>query len=270
MADKKRKSTKTLNYCYMNSGAVGTFFSFPPGCLRIDSHSLIYNQTYRVAVKHNPAFAQFIKLKDIYKYDGGYGPDRLWCRGERSTSESYFNPTNGEGGALKQIAEHYRRTVQRAAKNLAWGKDFTWMSHFVVDALSPAHHFGTYRKARRKHHDWHDPYFNYIDNMKSPKNKHPFFEGLINFWQVFSKRETPVFDQLEMVDENKVEIFMLNMIFKVRELKIYEEYVERGWSRDLWRRIKTKLIPQIEYALAVVWLSLMKDVNNERARLNKY
>ena len=253
----------------MNSGAVGTFFSFPPGCLRIDSHSLIYNQAYKIAIGNNPSFAQFILLKDIYKYDGGYGPDRFWCRGERSTSESYFNTDTGEGGALKQIAEHYRRTVQRATRNLTWGKDFTWMSHFVVDALSPAHHFGKYQKSKNKHKDWEDPYFNYIDNMNSPKNKHPFFEGLINFWQVFSKREIPVFDKLESVNENNIEIFMLNMIFKVKEMKIYEEYVAKGWSRNLWKQIKVKLIPQIEYALAVVWLSLMKDINIERARLSK-
>ena len=215
-------------------------------------------------MKKKPDFVGFIKLKDIYKYDGGYGPDRLWCQGERSTSEAYFNPENGEGGALKQVAEHYRRTVVRATRNLAWGKDFTWMSHFVVDALSPAHHFGKKRKTRKKYRDWEDPYFNYITQMKSFKNKHTFFEGLTNFWQVFSKREKVQFEKLEQVNGDNIEIFMLNMIYKVREMKLYEEYVEKGWSRSLWRRIKTKLIPQIVYALAVVWWSLFEEVEAKR------
>ncbi|HOZ36509.1 MAG TPA: hypothetical protein PLR18_01615 [bacterium] len=251
----------------MHAGVIGTFFSFPPGWLRWDSHSLIYDQTYKIVKKVEPNFSNFIKLKDVYKYDGGYGPDRFWCRGERSTSEAYYNPSNGEGGALKQVAEHYRMTVARAARNLTWGKEFTWMSHFVVDALSPAHHFGQKRKTKKKYRDWDDPYFNYLTQMRSFKNKHPLFEGLTNFWQVFSGRTDAYFEKLEQVNGANIEIFMLNMIYKVREMKLYEEFVEKGWSRELWQKIKIKLLPQIEYALAAVWWSLMKEVEEERKRI---
>ncbi len=242
----------------MNSGVVSSIFSFPPSRLRWDTHSLIYYDTYRALVARQPEFEKFIKLKEIFKYDGAYGPDRLWMKGERATSESYYNPMNGQGGALKQIIRHYSEAKERMINNLPWAKDFTWMSHFVVDVLSPSHHFGHKIKPRKKYRDWEDPYFHRI-NPASLRNRHMIFEAMINGWQIFGRRFKPKFEELEKIRGEEVSEFIRKTVDKVRALGLYEEFLERGFNRRLWHRVNEELIPKIDYALGVVWWCLMRE-----------
>jgi hypothetical protein len=180
-------------------------------------------------------------------------------KGNRATSESYYNPTNGQGGALKQIDRQYGEARERAINNLPWEKDFTWMSHFIVDALSPSHHFGKKIKPRKRYHDWEDPYFHY-PNYTSTKNRHMIFEAAINFWQVFGRRLKPRFEKLEKINGNEVGEFTRKMVGKVRALELYEDFLKNGFSRVLWRRVNQELMPKIEYTLVVVWLTLWREV----------
>ncbi|NMC51983.1 hypothetical protein GYA54_04715 [Candidatus Kuenenbacteria bacterium] len=251
----------------MNSGVISSILSFPPAWLRWDSHSLIYYDTYRALQELKPEFGDFIKMKDVFKYDGAYGPDRLWMKGGRATSESYYNPETGQGGALKQIYRQYRDAKERAMQNLPWENDFTWMSHFIVDALSPSHHFGRRVRPIKKYRDWEDPYY-FANRPSSLKNRHMIFEATINFWQVFGKRQKPKFDRLEEIKSREVEAFIGAMAVKIKALGLYEEFLKNGFDRALWHRINKELIPKIEYALAVVWWSLFLEIKDGRALIN--
>ena len=243
----------------------------------------------RIARKHlsrlSGAGFKFPSITSILHFEGDNGPDGI-KRKSPSVDEPwhYINPDDPEDHAIvDMIKDHFANLVaaiksgneQRAAFEAAW------LSHAIVDGLTPAHHYPLSDKIEEL---WGHPKEERLTvrqkNVIKGKTRTDTIARNWQYWGakgVFtthvmfefgvatsSKTNTftdtlPTVDWLENASKNGLETVFLDAVKEIYDLDMYHEYWSNGWSAKLAYQTRKKLMPVIIRTVTFAWYEALRQ-----------
>jgi hypothetical protein len=227
--------------------------------------------------------AKFPNLKTIQYFEGTNGPDGI-KRKSPGTDEPwmFIDPNDDDGKLISQIMDHHHNLAMALKKEDYVRASFeaAWMSHDIVDGLTPPHHY---------------PYLEAVDDLKEDRDALSFFgiqtkgimpgdtaiEILKNNWLywgtsglftthvafefgvafVVSTTKTkafsrmPTMDELEDLRKHGYKEMFYKSLEKVAKLDMYNRFIKTGWTTELALESKSVLVPEIVKCVTLAWVS---------------
>ena len=248
----------------------------------IGTHQKLDKAARRLMGKFLPAAARkFPSIDEILYFEGSRGPDGLKRKSPGvDEPEHFIIPNKDDGKVIGYIRDHHYNLI-RALKNKDRERaafEAAWMAHAITDGLTPAHHY-PYRKVV-------DELMNDMDykrlfgvQIKGIMRGGNLAEAARNNWLywgaggVMTKHIafeygvaytiTPLPLKLLMPKDIKRQEFaasnyekvFYNALAHVDSLKMYDEFLEKGWNTELVVQTREVLIPEIVRAITLAWAS---------------
>ncbi|MFZ3009786.1 MAG: hypothetical protein WA030_02050 [Candidatus Microsaccharimonas sp.] len=243
----------------------------------------VHQRIDRIARRHVkqvlPSTIIFPSITEILHFEGNNGPDGI-KRKSPSKDEPwhYINPEIPHDRALIDMILDHQVNLATALKKKNHERaafEAAWMAHAIVDGLTPAHHI---------------PFGDKIEELfgmphierKTVKQKN-IIKGsnrrdtLSRNWQYWGKNGlmmshfwfeigvsmaiigTPykkdiVSDKdLEHLKTDGYENMFRGILKDVYDLKLYDTYLAKGWTRPLGQKVRSRLTPLIIKAVVLGW-----------------
>ena len=204
----------------------------------------------------------FPGLKRLHHFEGINGPDGVKVKSPGVQDPSHmYDPVKDKGVLPQLITKHYNGLVDALRSNdrVRAGFEAAWLAHFIVDGLTPAHHYPYDKKKQEILGDdseygvllkgWH--WF----GAKGVMSTHVNFEMGIASMLVGTRLRYNLEPQLWR-DANELgymELFKREAR-EIYKLGLYDEFYKKGWTPGLARIIKRQLSPHIVQVLSAIWL----------------
>ncbi len=266
----------------MYSGSTMTKFS---GRI-IGAHQKIDKVARKHLGKITDTELRFPAKRDILRFEGKNGPDGIKRKSPAKDEPwHYYSPFDkSDSGLLELIREHYENLVKQLKKgsNESAAFEAAWLSHALVDGLTPAHHYpyekelvslrggepiegrttifkkivmpGQSAKDRLKN-NW---------KMWGPKGlitTHGLFEwGIAMLIAPLGFGEAvPTDEDIETLEEvGYLELFQ-RAAREIAALEMYDRYYQTGWTPKLAHQVRHKLGPTIVKCVTLTWYSACID-----------
>lgn len=228
---------------------------------------------------------KFPWIREIIHFEGGNGPDGV-KRKSPSVDEPwhYINPADPTDTQLITIVnDHYHNLVQalKTGNRERAAYEAAWMSHAMVDGMTPAHHYPLSEKIEELWGKPKEERLSVIDKniirghgikgnisrnwqywgAKGVFITHGFFEfGVAT--SIKSTRFTntvPSYKWLKQADEKGVAAVFLEAVQEIYALDMYHEYWQNGWTPKLARDTRRKLLPVIIRTVTYVWYRALME-----------
>lgn len=246
----------------MFSGLLSKYVNLDPFSTHHILNKFAYHRLFR---KSRFCLLHFPSLSEIQAYAGYHGPDGLWLREQMPTSQHAYNPENDEGHALSMISKEYDVLQQslphdrpRAARAAAY------LSHFIVDALDPAHHIGRLKSRNTDYDDWADPFLDVRQSLwANLRNRHFFFELCSAFYlwrsqHLFMRLERRRF-RIKQRQPRKMQLLSIlkRRVHYIHRFRIYERFFIRTSRPRVKGQIISILFPMMIRSVSLFWMSAM-------------
>ena len=245
----------------------------------------VHQKIDRVARKHlQPLLADkanFPNYKQIVHFEGKNGPDGIKRKSPAIDEPWHFmNPEDPNDTALLDtVEEHYQNLVvalrddnqQRAAFEAAW------MSHAVVDGLTPAHHYPletvlselrngegleTRTSVLKKNIMLGSTALETIRNnwkfwgAKGAMTMHGGYELGVASVIAYRRFNAGAPSQSDIVEARAIGYrqYFLRYAKEVSKMKIYDEFAMTGWTAKLAKQTNQELMPLIIKTVTIGWL----------------
>jgi hypothetical protein len=222
----------------------------------------------------------FPKKQDIIRFEGIDGPDGI----KRKTPAKdepwhYINPEDASDRQLVEIiTEHYQQLVAalKTDNMVRAAFESAWLSHAVVDGLTPAHHY-PYEEELVKLRGGAG-----IETRTTPKEKllmpgETLTKQIGNNWKMWGDkgllathfafewgvatmilplrlgRAYPTAEDMEEVRTKGVGSFFLDRVHLVNTLQTYEQFYQSGWTPRLAKTVRRELVPTIVNTVTMLW-----------------
>jgi hypothetical protein len=261
----------------------------------------------RVARKHLSKLVQegvFPEAKKIVYFEGSRGPDSIKVKSPAKDEPwHFFDPfDDNDTQILEHISDHYKRLVKelKADNQERIAFEAAWLSHAIVDGLTPAHHY-PYEKKLGELRGGEDleSRNTYRKKLIMPgttkrqtlKNNWGMWgsKGLYTTHMTFELGIAAIIAPLSFSDSvpkkkalEAAQKLGLNELFKrtAREigvLDMYTRYYEKGWTPKLAYDVRHKLGPLIINNVTLAWyLALLEsgkikleDYENHRRKFGR-
>jgi hypothetical protein len=240
-----------------------------------------------------PKNAKFPSIRPILHFEGVNGPDAIKRKSPAKDEPwHYFSPfDHTDTQLLDLVSSHYDQLVT-ALKNQDETRaafEAAWLSHAIVDGLTPAHHYPyeevltelrggegieTRTTVRNKIVLPGDTPMQQVKNnwkMWGPGGlltTHGFFEfGVAAIIAPFSIKLVPVTDHdvQELYDYGVIELFR-RTAKEISGLDMYARYGEYGWTPQLARQVRNHLAPAIVKMVTLAWYAAVIDAGIVKKR----
>lgn len=256
----------------------GTTFHHKSGNI-LGVHQKINKAAYRLAMDYGQDFFPGIKI--IQHFEGKNGPDGIKRKNPGADEPWHFiDPSNPytDDNLIQQV-KHHEASLSKALAKKDEQKaafDAAWLSHAIVDGLTPAHHFPleehleelrgepkeTRDSVRKKLLIPGDNKRQKIKNnwefwgAKGVMTSHLLFElGVASAITPFRTAKVELTsDEIGKVKELGIEKVFVENLQKIAELQMYETFTHWGWTPTLARQTKKNLIPLIIKTVALSWI----------------
>jgi hypothetical protein len=247
----------------------------------------------RVARRHLEWLApatSFPKTRRILHFEGTNGPDGIKRKSPaRDEPWHYFQPFDiNDTGILNIIADHYKALVHALVKRdeIRAAFEAAWLSHALVDGLTPAHHYpyeeklvelrgGAGIESRTTVKDKillpGDTKRELVKNnwkMWGPKGlmtTHGAFE-----WGVATvilpsrfKLALPSEEEIERFRETDFVDWYRQTAQEIAELGLYDQFYSHGWTAKLARSIRKELAPRIIRTVTLAWYGALYEARRK-------
>jgi hypothetical protein len=235
----------------------------------------------------------FPSIEKILYFEGTRGPDGLKAKSPGVDEPEHFIQPDNDDGVLRQyILDHQYNLTQALIQNNHERAAFeaAWMAHAITDGLTPAHHY-PFRKVVDElmtDKDYKTIFGHEIKGIMRGDNiaqaarnnwlywgaggvmtKHIAFEYGVAYViaPISIKRLMP--KDVKRSDFRGVDIekAFYDSLAKVHALKMYDDFLQDGWTTKLVVETRETLIPEIIRAIALGWASSLEQAN--RAKLEK-
>ena len=237
----------------------------------------------RVARRHLERLApevNFPKTKSILYFEGDNGPDGIKRKSPAKDEPwHYLQPFDTDDTQLIELIEHHYETLVHVLSKgdmVRAAFEAAWISHAIVDGLTPAHHYPYEEKlvelrsgrgiedrttigkklimpgesaGKQLGNNW---------KMWGPKGlftTHAAFEwgvamliAPLRFRQV-----TPTADKIDQFRALPIGQWFREVAQDVARLELYDTFYQTGWTVPLARRVRSQLAPALIQAVALVW-----------------
>lgn len=225
---------------------------------------------------------EFPLIKNILHFEGKNGPDGI-KRKSPSVNEPwhFLNPFDDKDTTLIDlISEHHKLLVIALKEKNSEKSAFeaAWLSHALVDGLTPAHHYPYEEKlSELRGGEGNETRSSIKDKIILPgitrrdqiKNNWKMwgFKGLISTHGMFELGVASIMAPLAFTDslpsehdieemlENGVGEYFKRTAREIAVMDIYIRYYKRGWTTKLSLDVRNKLIPTIIKTVTLAWYS---------------
>ncbi len=248
----------------------------------------------RVARRHLALLtpgSRFPSTRRILHFEGGNGPDAIKRKSPAQDEPwHYMQPFDlTDTQLIKLITIHYKELVKALIKSdeVRAAFEAAWLSHAMVDGLTPAHHYPYEEKlielrggegiesrttVRAKLVLPGDTRREQVANnwkMWGPgglMSTHGMFEWGVATVILPSRFRTAVptdRDIAEFRSKNFADWYR-GVAQDVARLGLYDEFAKRGWTPKLARRIRKELAPKIVRSVTLAWYGAVSEARGKR------
>jgi hypothetical protein len=222
----------------------------------------------------------FPSSKKIIHFEGKNGPDGI-KRKSPSVNEPwhFFNPFNDSDKTLvHQIQAHYDLLVKelQSGNQERVAFEAAWLSHAIVDGLTPAHHYPYEEKlSELRGGEGNETRSSIKQKVLIPgstrrelvKNNWKMWghKGLISTHGMFEMGvaaiiaplgfadSLPTHEEIDKVLEIGISEWFTRTAREIAILDMYTRYYKRGWTTKLTLDVRNKLLPQIIKTVTLAW-----------------
>ncbi|MBW3538084.1 hypothetical protein KY386_01160 [Candidatus Parcubacteria bacterium] len=228
---------------------------------RLGIHQKFDSAAYRMA---EPYFkpGSFPTLKQVLGFEGVNGPDGVKVKslGVQDPSHMY-DPVTDKGVLPELIANHYDQLVKslRSGDQVRSAFEAAWLAHYVVDGLTPAHHypydekkaelFGAGSELGLMYRNWQ------WMGGKGVLSTHLNFEmGVAATLLLMPLRAR--LDHAKLAEARRLGVvnFFKQEALAVARLNLYERFYQQGWTAELARVVRSQIAPHATLVVGLVWL----------------
>jgi hypothetical protein len=265
----------------MYSGSTLTSFS---GRI-LGAHQKI-DRTARNLLDHLAPASTFPRTRQILHFEGNNGPDAIKRKSPAKDEPwHYIQPFDStDANLVKIIRSHYKLLVDalRRGDEVRAAFEAAWLSHAVVDGLTPAHHYPYEEKlvelrggegietrttikgklvmpGQTKRHQVSNNW-----KMWGPKGlftTHAAFEwGFATVVLPLRFRKAlPTPDDIADFTAQGIAKWFRLQAQEIATLGMYEDFYIHGWTPKLARQVRRELAPAIVRAVTLVWYSAVME-----------
>ncbi len=227
----------------------------------------------------------FPELRQIQHFEGKNGPDGIKSKSPAQDEPwHYYDPFDPDDTDLvKLITAHYEELIAALREKDMEKSAFeaAWLSHAIVDGLTPAHHYpfeeemedirGEGKETRNTLKDkvivkgeskkdtvkknWQ------MYGAKGLMTTHGMFEAGVAMTLAPSKIKlgNPSEEELFQAVETGVKELFMQSARQVAMLDMYEQFYKRGWTAKLARQTRNSLAPIIVKTVTASWYCALKE-----------
>lgn len=222
----------------------------------------------------------FPLIRTILHFEGLNGPDGIKRKSPGQDEPwHYIDPHNPEDLRLrKMITDHMYNLTKALCENndQRAGFEAAWLAHAITDGLTPAHHYPLEEKLEelrngegletrntprkklvlpgktRRHqlaNNWE------FWGAKGVMTTHFMFEWGIATTMAAGKlpNTTPSSIEMKRLDQEGFMPMFDEVLQRIANLGLYEEFHKVGWTRRLARETKESLLPEIIRTVSLAW-----------------
>ncbi len=271
----------------------GTTFRGHSGSI-VGVHQKIDRLARRNLKKYEHKAAHFPGITDILHFEGNNGPDGVKRKQPgRDEPWHFIDPNNPNDTSLVEIINNHTYNLATALKDKDHERasfEAAWLSHVVVDGLTPAHHYPLNDKIEEL---WGKPHHERTSikdkNIIKGINKRDTVSKNWQYWgaggvfsahisfelgvasmmatQVAYKNSQVSAKDVAMIQAVGYDDYFMKSLHRINKYKLYERFGENGWTHELADDIKKYLLPEIIKNVNLAWISaidLSEKMNNER------
>ena len=255
----------------------------------IGTHQKLDKAARRLMGKYLPAASRkFPSIDEILYFEGSRGPDGLKRKSPGvDEPEHFIIPSKDDGVLIGYIRNHHYNLVQALKKKNRERAAFeaAWLAHAITDGLTPAHHY-PYRKVVDELMNDQDYKTLFGVQIKGIMRGSTLAEAARNNWLywgaggIMTKHIafeygvaytiTPLplkslvpknIKKDDFLPSNFEKVFY-TALERVDAMKMYDEFLQKGWNTELVVRTREVLIPEIVRAITLAWASAFLESQN--------
>jgi hypothetical protein len=249
----------------------------------VGTHQRFDKIAFRTLSRLKPRRAKFPAEKDILHFEGSNGPDGLKRKCPGLDEPNHFvDPENNDGELFAIISMHQKnlKTALKENNKTRAAFEAAWLSHAIVDGLTPAHHY---------------PYIDEVEDLMAGKDFVKLFgteikgimrgDTLIEFlkhnWLYWgagglmskhvgyeygaaiaiatspARAISPKLTQKDLENINLKKEFYA-ALDRISKKKIYDRFLQQGWTTDLAWETQKFLAPEIIRMIVLAWGSALE------------
>ncbi|HEY5695528.1 MAG TPA: hypothetical protein VIQ80_01710, partial [Candidatus Saccharimonadales bacterium] len=227
-----------------------------------------------------PSHFPFPTAREILHFEGLNGPDGIKRKSPAKDEPwHYIDPANLDDRAIVGMISDHIFNMAEALKHQNRERaafEAAWMAHAIVDGLTPAHHYPLEAKLEElRGGEGLETRRTTKDKLLLPGNTRRM--QLRNNWEYWGARGVMTthlnfelgiattiaplrFDEVSPTDEEYArmesepfENYFLEVLERVNDMKMYEEFTKVGWTRELAKDTRLELVPTIIKAVMLAW-----------------
>lgn len=222
------------------------------------THCSINRSAYNVITRYRTR-KQFPGWKKINTYEGFNGIDGLWLQNKHLPSRSSYNPLTQEGNGLLEIWDQFAglQEAWEEQNSESIARQCAYLSHIITDIHTPTHQYGhTIMPKQRWWYAWR-----MLDDWEDRHHDNHLGFELALCWKFM---RSPI--QVRTIDTRLVRRFrrsrdkqaaitayVHDRLMEINRLKIYPEYIKRGWTKRVQRTMQRRVLPQTTRTVATIW-----------------
>ena len=245
-------------------------------------HHQKINRIARRKLSKLRTISDFPSVELLEHFEGHNGPDGLTIKSPgHNETDHYYDPFDDEDVAiLEDIDNHFNHLVKELNTANEERKAFeaSWLSHTLVDGLTPAHH--TYQNEIAEVGEKEKG----VGGLIVIKGEKPR-QTLKNTWKVYGNKgvltkhilfeggvaaiSAPLkFNDFE-VSENDIEEatkmgldgYFMMMAREIAMMRLYDEFLRTGWTTNLARMARDELMPRIIKVVVAAWYLALEEAD---------
>jgi len=261
----------------------GTTFRHRSGNLA-GVHQRIDRVAKKQLIHHIGREAFFPTIKTILHFEGKNGPDGIKSKSPSVDEPWHFiSPQAAADDPLVTVIKDHLYNLSVALKKedeVRAGFEAAWLSHAIVDGLTPAHHVPLaekieelWGKAHSERNSTSDKIIIKGDGARDSLSKnweywgtkgvfsaHLFYEmGVASSLTVAQFKDIGVTDKdFERIEQEGYINYFMESIQEIDGMGTYQEFIKTGWSVHLANISRKKLIPLIMKNVCLAWYAAQK------------
>lgn len=245
----------------------------------------VHQKIDRVARKHLqsllPDNMLFPSYAQIVHFEGKNGPDGIKRKSPAVDEPWHFiGPKDIDNAPLLDTIDEHLRNLAEAlhAKNQQRAAfEAAWLSHAIVDGLTPAHHFPLEETlAELRGGQGLETRDSFLHKNVMPGNT--ALEALRNNWKFWGPKGAmtmhggfelgvasviayrkfpdgmPRLDDISRLKEDDFRAYYISQVQEAASLQMYENFAKHGWTTKLARQTNQELMPLIIRTVTMSWL----------------
>lgn len=234
--------------------------------------------------------SEFPSTRSIIYFEGDNGPDGVKRKSPgKDEPWHFFQPFDpNDTQLIKDIGDHYNKLVKalRESDKVRAAFEAAWLSHAIVDGLTPAHHYpyeeklvefssgraieGRNSVAKKIIAPGESVIHSLANNWKiwGPKGlitTHAAFESGVAMLiaPLHVRHCSPNADKIRRFTEQSLDKWFRETAQEVARLELYDTFYKSGWTIPLARRVRSQLAPALVQAVTLAWYGAVLEAKED-------